>query len=187
MKLGKLIKIGIILILLLTSIWGIKEVALKMNYPKKYEEYVEQYARENELDPLLVYAIIKAESNFKADVVSSSKAIGLMQLLESTAKEKAQKEEIPFESAADLYNPQKNIQLGCAYFAELLENYDGNLAIAIAAYNAGIGKVNTWIREGTIQKDGSDLENIPYKETNTYVRKIIRDYEIYQKIYQKEN
>ena len=90
---GKLIKIGMILILLLTSIWGIKEVALKMNYPKKYEEYVEQYARENELDPLLVYAIIKAESNFKADVVSSSKAIGLMQLLESTAKEKAQKEE----------------------------------------------------------------------------------------------
>lgn len=184
---AKLIKIGMILILLLGCIWGIKEVALKINYPRKYEEHVEQYAKENELDPLLVYAIIKAESNFKPDVVSSSKAIGLMQLLESTAKEKAEKEEIPFESAADLYDPQKNIQLGCAYFAELLENYDGNLALAIAAYNAGIGKVNAWIREGTIQKDGSDIENIPYKETNTYVRKIIRDYDIYQKIYPKEN
>lgn len=183
---AKFIKIGIILILLLGCLWGIKEVALKINYPKKYEEHVEKYAKENELDPLLVYAIIKAESNFKPDVVSSSKAIGLMQLLESTAKEKAEKEEIPFTSAADLYDPQKNIQLGCAYFAELLDNYDGNLALAVAAYNAGIGNVNTWIREGTIQKDGSDVENIPYKETNTYVRKIIRDYDIYQKIYQKE-
>lgn len=179
-------KIGIILIILLACVWGTKEVALKIIYPRKYEEHVELYAKENDLDPLLVYAIIKAESNFKPDVVSSSKAIGLMQLLESTAKEKAEKEEIPFENATDLYEPQKNIQLGCAYFAELLKNYDGNLALAIAAYNAGIGKVNTWIREGTIQKDGSDIENIPYKETNTYVRKIIRDYDIYQKIYQKE-
>jgi len=179
-------KFGIILILFLGCIWGIKEAVLKLNYPKKYEEYVEKYAQENELDPLLVYAIIKAESNFKPDVVSASKAIGLMQLLEPTAREKAEKEGIPFTSAAELYDPQKNIQLGCAYFAELWDHYEGNLALSIAAYNAGMGKVNTWIREGTIQKDGSDIENIPYKETNTYVRKIIRDYEIYQQIYQKE-
>lgn len=59
----------------------------------------------------------------------------------------------------------------------------GNFYLAVAAYNAGIGTVDRWIEEGIIKEDGSDIENIPYKETNNYVRKIIRDYEIYEKLY----
>lgn len=65
----------------------------------------------------------------------------------------------------------------------LLEKYDDNYLIALAAYNAGIGNVDEWIRKGIIKKDGSDIENIPYKETNNYVRKIVRDYKIYQELY----
>ncbi len=179
------LKYGIVLILIIGLLLVTKEVALRITYPKKYEEYVDKYATENELDPLLIYAVIKAESNFNPNVVSSSKAIGLMQLLEATAKEQAEKVGETIQSAADLYDPETNIKLGCAYFAELLQLYNGNLALAMAAYNAGFGNVNSWIQDGIIQEDGSDVENIPYKETNAYVRKIIRDYEVYQNLYQK--
>ena len=66
----------------------------------------------------------------------------------------------------------------------LLEQY-GNLELALAAYNAGIGNVNNWVEQGIIQKDGSDIENVPFKETNNYVRKILRDYKIYKELYEK--
>ena len=65
----------------------------------------------------------------------------------------------------------------------LLARYDNNIAIALAAYNAGIGTVDEWIEKGIINKNGSDIENIPYKETNNYVRKILRDYKIYKELY----
>lgn len=64
----------------------------------------------------------------------------------------------------------------------MLEKYN-NYPVALAAYNAGIGNVDEWIKKGIIKKDGSDIENIPYKETNNYVRKIIRDYRIYRELY----
>jgi len=181
--LKKGLKYGIVLILIIGILLGIFDIVLRINYPKKYEEHVNKYAEENGLDPLLVFAIIKTESNFDTNVVSSSKAIGLMQLLETTAKEKAEKQGNPIDSAVELYDPELNINLGCDYFAELLKAYNGNMNLAIAAYNAGIGNVNKWIKEGIIKEDGSDIENIPYKETNIYVRKIIRNYKIYQNLY----
>jgi len=73
--------------------------------------------------------------------------------------------------------------LGTKYFSDLLELYEGNTVLALTAYNAGIGNVASWIETGVIKKDGSDIENIPFKETNRYVRKILRNYSIYQSIY----
>ena len=75
-----------------------------------------------------------------------------------------------------------NINIGTKYLSVLLEQYK-NVEVAVAAYNAGIGTVDNWIDKGIIKSDGSDIENIPYKETNNYVRKILRNYEIYQTIY----
>ena len=66
---------------------------------------------------------------------------------------------------------------------KLLEKYNYQIGIALAAYNAGMGNVNTWIERGIIKEDGSDLENIPYKETNMYVRKILNYYKIYKELY----
>ena len=79
-------------------------------------------------------------------------------------------------------NVDNNINIGTKYLETLLKKYN-NLEVALAAYNAGIGTVDNWINKGIIKKDGSDIEKIPYKETNNYVRKILRDYKIYQKIY----
>ncbi len=177
--------IVIIIILIIISLYAhfrIEEKILKHFYPTKYSEYVYDYANSNEIDPLLIFAVIKTESNFKEKTVSRSGAIGLMQLMENTAEEQAKKSNLLY-SKEKLYEPEYNIRLGTEYFASLLKMYDNNYILAFAAYNAGIGNVNNWIDTGRIKEDGSDFENIPFKETNMYVRKIIRNYKIYKRIF----
>ena len=153
-------------------------------YPTKYSEYVEKYSEENGIDKYLVYAIIKAESNFDPNVKSDADARGLMQLMEETAVERSNAIEGTEIEAYDLYDPETNIKLGTSYFAYLLGLYDDNMVLAIIAYNAGLGNVEQWIKDGVIKADGSDIENIPYKETENYVRKILRDYQMYLKLYE---
>lgn len=148
---------------------------LQYLYKKEYSEYVEKYSEMYNVDESLIYAIIKNESNFNSKAVSSVGAIGLMQIMESTADDVAEELEI---QEYDLFSPKDNIQIGTKYFSYLLEKY-GEEKLALAAYNAGFGNVDNWIEKGVIKSDGSDCENIPYKETNMYVRKILRDYEIY--------
>lgn len=185
-RLKKILIIFIILIIVCTLLFGVfkvQNVILKKIYPTKYSEYVYKYAEEYEVDPILVFAIIKAESNFNPNVVSSSNAIGLMQLMDATAEEIASKLDITFMKKASLYNPELNIQLGTKYFSNLMKQYEDNYLLALTAYNAGIGNVQKWIEQGIIKEDGSDIENIPFKETNNYVRKIVRDYNIYKELY----
>lgn len=187
-KYKKIIAILIILLVIIAILFGVfrvQDILLKKIYPTKYSEYVYKYAREYNVDPILIFAIIKAESNFNPNVVSSSNAIGLMQLMDTTAEEIARKLEITFLKGASLYNPELNIQLGTKYFSNLMKEYNNNYLLALTAYNAGIGNVNRWIEQGIIKEDGSDIENIPFKETNNYVRKIIRDYKIYKNLYKE--
>lgn len=103
-----------------------------------------------------------------------------MQIMEDTAIEISK--EIQVENI-DLKNPECNIQIGTKYFKILLEYYNGNYYLAITAYNAGIGTVAKWIDNGIIKNDGSDIENIPYKETNNYVRKVLKNYRTYKELY----
>ena len=112
---------------------------------------------------------------------SNKNAIGLMQLMEDTAKDTMKKVDLQIhddEIEEKLQDIDININLGTKYLSILIEKYE-NIEIAITAYNAGIGTVDNWIQKGIIKADGSDIENIPYKETNNYVRKILRDYKIY--------
>lgn len=178
----KFIIILVIVIILLAiylfgfKIFRIQDIVLKQIYPIQYQTYVEKYSEENNLDKYLVYAIIKVESNFNPEAKSSVGAMGLMQLMEETATEMSNNDE-------DLFNPETNIKLGTSYLAYLLEMYNGNTVLALIAYNAGLGNVETWIKDGIIKPDGSDIENIPYKETENYVRKILNSYQMYLKIY----
>ena len=150
----------------------------------EYKDVVYQYAQELEIDPMLVFAIIKTESNFKKGVESKSGAIGLMQLMDNTAKEQAEKLKVKYKKEI-LYEPDMNLKLGLNYFKTLLDYFHQNYVLAFAAYNAGLGNVQKWINDGIIQSDGSDIENIPFRETNLYVRKIIKNYEMYKQIYNK--
>lgn len=175
----------LIMCLILFKIIRVQDIILKAIYPTKYSEFVEEYAEENNLDKYLVYAIIKAESNFNPEVTSSSNAKGLMQLMEETAVERSNVIYEETIESQDLYDPETNIKLGTSYFSYLLGLYDQNIVLAITAYNAGLGNVQQWIKDGIIRPDGSDIENIPYKETENYVRKILKDYQMYLKIYSK--
>ena len=94
--------------------------------------------------------------------------------------------DIFYVKKTSLYQPELNIQLGTKYFSNLMKEFNNNYLLALTAYNAGIGNVKKWIEQGVIQADGSDIENIPFKETNNYVRKIVRDYKIYQDLYQED-
>ncbi len=159
---------------------------MKMLYPREYENFVKVYAEQYQVDENLIYAIIKAESNFDKKAVSSKGAKGLMQLMEETAKDIAPKLNNPIDTQSidtKLLEVDANIQLGTKYIAILLEKYK-NTSIAVVAYNAGTGTVDEWIQKGVIQKDGSDIEKVPYKETNQYVRKILQNYKIYQNLYE---
>ena len=180
-----IVAICLLLLAIIAGKIGIKQKILKIIYPTEYAEYVEKYSEEYNVDPLLIFSIIKAESNFDADAMSSSNAIGLMQLMEPTAREidEQMMKSRESEEELNLYDPETNIMYGTHYYSYLLQYFEGNMLLALTAYNAGIGNVNSWIEQGIIRQDGSDIENIPYKETNMYVRKIINNYKIYQELY----
>ncbi len=172
------------IVLILCTIIAFLNIPLRIQkiiYKKDYEGYVQKYAQEYNVDENLIYALIKAESNFNSKAKSSKDAIGLMQLMESTAQDVCKKTDLQISSdelSEKLLEPDININIGTKYLSILIQKY-GNIEIAITAYNAGIGTVDTWIEKGIINADGSNVENIPYKETNNYVRKILRDYKIY--------
>ncbi len=170
----------IILIVIIMFTIGLKELIIRQMYKKQYSEYISKYSSEYEIDENLIYALIKAESNFKCNAVSTSNAKGLMQLMYPTAEEIANKNGIEL-TEENILEPDVNINLGTIYISELIEKYK-SIEVALAAYNAGSGNVDKWIKNGIIKADGSDIEKIPYKETNTYVRKIMRDYKIYTEI-----
>lgn len=173
----------ILLAVILFNVVNIQNFILKKIYRLEYSEYVEKYAQMYNIDPLWIYAIIKVESNFNENAKSKSGAKGLMQLMDSTASELSKKVGIVDFQGDMLYNPELNIMLGTKYFDILLTKYNGNYNLAIAAYNSGIGTVDTWIEKGIIASDGSNIENIPYQETNMYVRKTIKSYSVYKKLY----
>lgn len=143
-------------------------------YPKKYQNYVLVYANQYNLDPNLIYSIIKSESNFDKNAVSRSGARGLMQLLPSTARWIAS--EIGDVYSDDiLFRPDKNVEYGCFYLCYLMNKFE-NIDAVVCAYNAGEGVVRSWLKE-----DGSvDETKIAYNETKNYLKKVKSYYFIYK-------
>lgn len=185
MKNKKILVCGLIILILIVFLIVFKNKIQRIFYPKLYEEFVSMYSDEYGVDENLIFAVIKAESNFQEDAVSHKDALGLMQIMKETAEDVARKYNIEIDfnnSEREILNVQNNIKIGTKYLAVLLEKYK-NIEVAVAAYNAGIGTVDNWIEKEIIKSDGSDIENIPYKETNNYVRKILRNYKIYQDLY----
>ena len=173
----------LICLFILVKVVKLPRIILEQIYPLQYEEYVEEYAKEYKVDEALIYAMIKAESNFDQTANSSSGAKGLMQIMDGTVQEIITSLGLDNDKTYDLYDAQTNIMLGTKYFSNLLKDYDNNQYLALAAYNAGKGNVRKWIEKGVIKENGSDIENIPFKETNIYVRKILQNYRIYKELY----
>lgn len=175
----------IFLLIFIIKIFNIENVILQKIYPLEYKSQVEEYAEKYEVDKFIIYAIIKQESNFDINAHSASGAKGLMQIMDGTAEDIAKNLETYKNEEINLYDPETNIMFGTKYFSDLLKEYN-NQNLALAAYNAGTGNVKKWIENGTIDGNGDNIENIPFKETNLYIRKILQNYKIYQNLYNKE-
>ena len=168
------------------SLLGVEKVENAL-YPRKYSEYVTYYADKYEMDPLLVYAIIRTESGFDPSAHSNADAVGLMQITETAFHwlhaKLAPAEDLSFES---LYDPETNIRFGCYYWACCLERYDQDISTAAASYFSGWTTVDTLLQDSTYSSDGVTLHTFPYDGMEQYVHKILINYEAYQKLYSED-
>ncbi|HIZ55680.1 MAG TPA: lytic transglycosylase domain-containing protein [Firmicutes bacterium] len=158
-------------------------------YPRRYSEIVTQYAEAYGVDPNLVYAVIRTESNFNPDAVSSTGAQGLMQIMEETydwAKFRMGTQEDGKEYS-DLFDPDYNIQYGTYILSLLMEEF-GSLENVAMAYHAGWGNVTNWLETPEYFTNGVlDPEKIPIDQTSHYVNKIKTAYIMYQRLYEAES
>ncbi|MBP1633953.1 MAG: slt 1, partial [Acidobacteria bacterium] len=155
---------------------------LRVIYPMDYWPLISRYSKQRGLDPFLVAALINQESSFLPDARSSANAIGLMQIVPSTGRRIARQQRIRF-TRASLTRPDYNIRLGTAYFADLIERL-GGVHLALASYNAGAHRVAVWRSERPGLERDEFIDDIPFPETQTYVKKILGSAEDYRALYQ---
>lgn len=148
-------------------------------YPLPYYDVVLEQATAQQVDPWLVFAIMRAESRFNQQAESAAGARGLMQVMPATAAWITQKagDDIP---EGDLYQPEFNICLGCWYLNYLQVNFTYRTPLVIAAYNAGPAQVEQWLEAGIWSGEADDLDTIPFAETRNYVKSVLRGYAAYQ-------
>lgn len=152
-------------------------------YPRQYKELVYHYANQYQVDPLLIYAMMRVESRSNPNAISRSGAKGLMQIMDKTGAWGAEQIAIQDYTHDRLFKPEVNLHIGCWYFSKLMKQYNDNIDLALAAYNAGSGNIAKWRKNPIYSKDGKSLDVIPFKETNLYIKRVKRDYKIYQILY----
>jgi soluble lytic murein transglycosylase len=148
---------------------AVREITL----PLRHEDIIRQQARDKDLDPALIAAVIYAESHFRDGQTSAAGAQGLMQITPATARYIARKSGGTQFVVDDLATPQVNIAYGAYYLRYLLRRYDGNIDFALAAYNAGEGNVDRWIAAAQARNRALTITAIPYSETRAYVGRVL--------------
>ncbi len=188
LRVDRIIKASVVLILVLViiivAIRGCYKGIEKLQYPIEYTQLVEKYSAEYDVDKVLVYAVIKTESGFDPNAKSSENALGLTQILPMTfdwiklhINDNAELE--------DLYEPETSIKYGTWFLDYLLDKY-GVTETAIAAYHAGPGRVSEWLENEEYSDDGKTLKNIPFNDTNYYVKKVMDAYDVYSDLLRKD-
>ena len=182
-------KIWFVLILLCAvsllgwKIWTSDEVQMRFVYMWPYQDEILEYSGKNKIDPFLVAAVIKNESNFDRKAVSKVGAIGLMQIMPDTGEWIAEQMGIKNFASDDLYRTDANIRLGCWYLGELEYEFQRNWVLMMIAYNAGRGNTKAWMQENGWDYDFNRIEDIPYSDTREYVKKVLYDRDEYYKLY----
>lgn len=160
---------------------GLPAEILRIIFPLSYWELIQKYSAENSLDPYVVAALISQESTFVPDIRSYANAVGLTQLMAPTARQYARTLKLPYSSRL-LTNPEWNIRIGLAYLAAKIKEF-GELHLALASYNAGERPVRRWVREHTGLEREEFIDDIPYPQTQNYVKKILATAEDYRRLY----
>ncbi len=152
-------------------------------FPRPYWESLRRYSEENGLDPYLVASLIRQESEFNPSAISHANAYGLMQLLPKTGKGEAKKAGLQHYNTDSLLDPSTNIELGTHYFRQMIDHFGGQTEYALAAYNAGADRVADWRASGNFHDVEEFVESIPFTETREYVQAIVRNAEVYKRVY----
>lgn len=152
-------------------------------YPPAFDAIVQKEATAGGLDPYLVFSLMRQESLFDRFAVSTASAYGLMQLLVPTANRMAEKRGLETVDATDLFEPHTNIQLGVQYLSELAKRFDNDPVLMLAGYNAGEKAADRWKERLKGLEQDEFIEQISYRETRNYVKKILRNYRNYLRLY----
>lgn len=155
---------------------------LEVLFPVAYWNLIQKYTPARGLDPYLIAALMAQESTFDAAIRSHANAIGLMQIVPSTGRRYARALKIPRFTAATLTDPEVNVRIGTAYFADLVKRF-GGVHHALASYNAGPSPVSRWIAEKPGVSRDEFIDDIPYPETQNYVKRILGTAEDYRRLY----
>ncbi|MDF2938220.1 MAG: soluble lytic murein transglycosylase-like protein [Paenibacillaceae bacterium] len=175
---------ALVLLLLVLVLFYRSEWISRLIYPIMYRDEIEQAAADVELDPRLVAAVIRVESNYRPQAESGKGAVGIMQVMPLTAKSILQERRFEGLTLREMEQPEVNIRVGTAYLSTLLRMYDQDLVKALASYNAGPGNVNEWLEQGVWDGSLESVDNIPFGETSRYVRKVMYYYHKYQELYE---
>lgn len=165
------------------KVWNSDAVQMRFIYMWDYQQDIIEYSKKNNIDPFLIAAIIKNESNFNHRAVSSAGAVGLMQIMPETGAWIAKQMGLKEYQDSDLYTTKTNIRMGCWYVGELDHEFRHNLALVMIAYNAGRGKTREWMQQNNWDYDFNDLKAIPYADTREYVIKVLYDRDKYYLLY----
>ncbi len=166
--------VAVLLVLLAAGFFFLPRMLADEVYPLKYENWIVQYGEKYGVDPALVAAVIRQESNFNPNAKSGAGAKGLAQFMDTTASTMAK--ETGRYPKYDIYDPETSIDFCAAHIRDLMVKYNGNLDAVLAGYNAGTGNADKWLRLGI-------LNNLPSGETKSYVKKVKNYYSIYLELY----
>ena len=155
----------------------------QMAFPIPYRESIDTHSHEQSLDPFLVAALIRQESEFAVTVISHANAYGLMQLLPATGRDLAHRSGIRSFNASQLLTSDRNIQLGTQYVRSLLNLFGGQEEYVLASYNAGPGRAKLWQTWGPFREQAEFVETVPFHETRGYVQIVLRNADIYRHLY----
>jgi len=154
----------------------------ELTLPLAYSDVIRQQAAEKHLDPALIAAVIYAETKFDPRP-SSAGAQGLMQILPGTAEYLARRSGATTFTVSDLATPQVNIAYGSYYLRYLLDHYDGQLTLALAAYNGGETNVDRWVAKARAEGTQLSIDQIPFPETRAYVVRVLQAQQDYRHTY----
>lgn len=181
-----IISVAVVVVILFVGAFALKKAYVwyqYASYPLSYEEKISEASQKYKVDEALICGIIKTESNFDPQAVSSAGAIGIMQIMPSTLEWMQYAYRDSQETEDKLYDPEFNIDVGTQVISVLIERYDGCVETAVCAYNAGLGNVDEWLENPKYSHDGKTLYEIPYPETKNYVQRVMTNKNMYQSLY----
>ncbi|MBN1882909.1 MAG: tetratricopeptide repeat protein [Deltaproteobacteria bacterium] len=167
---------------------GENDLYWQMKYPKAYEDEVLLLSAEFDMEPALIYSVMRAESLFQPRVYSWAGAVGLMQIMPATGEEIAANMGLEDFEKEDLLDHRTNLRFGVFYLSGLMDDFDGEVVYALCGYNGGPGNARKWKRTADPEMEMDEIiENIPFSETRAYVKRILGYYRIYKTLYEGES